>query len=280
MKIAYCGFDFFHSCLRYLLEAGHEVQRIYSFPCDGRFNFNTYVKEMARNRGIPFSLKPVNDNDIRAMEKQGVELLLTAGYQYKIPDLSASGIKGLNIHPTLLPVGRGVWPLPWLILKQHHASGVTLHKLSNEMDAGDILLQHHFELDSTENLETLSCKVQLMAADMLKQVMGDIDGYWQRASAQQGEVSVWPMPAMEDRYLDWQRPIKEIDRIARAFGKFGSCCHFNNRMWWVYDLKAWPLVHDYAPGSVVHRTSTETVIAAVDGLVCLRYFQQGEDQSI
>lgn len=280
MKIAYCGFDFFHTCLRYLLQAGHEVHRVYSFPCDGHFNFNTYVKEMARNRRIPFSVKPVSAADIQALEQQGVELLISAGYQYKIPDLSASSIKGINIHPTLLPTGRGVWPLPWIILKQLPTSGVTLHKLSNEMDGGDIVLQRSFSVDASENLETLSCKVQLLAVEMLKQVMEDVGTYWQQATAQQGEVSVWPMPAMQDRYLDWQQSITDIDRIARAFSKFGSCCHFDNKMWWVYDVRVWSTLHDYEPGSVVHRTNTETVIAASDGLVCLRYFQQGESQSV
>jgi methionyl-tRNA formyltransferase len=276
MKIAYCGYDFFHTCLRTLLDAGHEVHRIYSFPCDGRFNFNTYIREIARNRGIPFSVKPITAVDIQTLKQQGVELLLTAGYQYKIPDLSGTPIKGINIHPTLLPAGRGVWPLPWIILKQLASSGVTVHKLSNEIDAGDILLQDSFTIDATENLETLSCKVQLMAVDLLKQVMENIAHCWQQASVQQGEVSHWPMPGMQDRYLDWQQSISDIDRIARAFSKFGSCCHFDNKMWWVHDLNVWRTAHDYTPGAVVHRTNTETVIAASDGLVCLRYFQQGD----
>ena len=277
MKIAYCGFDFFHACLRHLLEAGHEIHRLYSFPCDGRFNFNTYVRELARGRRIPFSVKPVTADDIHVLEQKGVELLLTAGYQYKIPDLSASSIKGINIHPTLLPTGRGVWPLPWVILNKLSRSGVTLHKLSNEMDGGDILLQHGFNVDATENLETLSCKVQLLAVDLLKQVMENIDSCWQQAAPQQGEASAWPMPGMNERYLDWQQSITDIERIARAFGKFGSCCHFDNKMWWVYDLSVWSTAHGQAPGTVVHRTNTETVIAASDGLVCLRYFQQGDN---
>jgi methionyl-tRNA formyltransferase len=277
MKIAYCGYDFFHTCLRGLIEDGHEIVRIFSFPCDGRFNYNAYIKQIAASRSIPVSEEPVNAQIVQALQEQGVELLITAGYQYKIPDLDQSGIRGINIHPTLLPDGRGVWPLPWVILKNYQRSGVTIHKLSGRWDAGDILLQQEYPVSDNELLESLSCKTQMLAATMLKHVLQNFDNLWNQAQPQQEQnSSYWPMPGSKERYIDWNMSVEQIDRIVRAFGKFSALASFDDTAWNIYDVAVWPETHNEMPGSKVHVTNTETVIAASDGYVCLRYFEKSE----
>lgn len=280
MKIAYCGYDFFHTCLRYLLDNDHRIVKIFTFPCDRFYNYNDYIKQLAKSKNITVTQSAIADKDIQQLEKNGVECLITAGYSFKVPDLTQTSIKGFNIHPTLLPQGRGVWPLPWIILKQLQQSGVTLHKLSNDWDAGDILLQQSYNVSEGEVLESLSCKIQLLATQLLQQVMENLDHYWSAATPQTGDASLWPMPDMKQRYIDWNMPIKQIDAIVRAFGKFGAYAVFDNTLFNIYDISVWQQLHTDEPGTKVHITNTETVIAASDGLVCLRYFRKCEDQTL
>lgn len=280
MKIAYCGYDFFHTCLRYLLDNKHPIVKIFTFPCDRFYNYNDYIKHIAKTKHIPVTEKAISEKDIKQLEQQGVEYLITAGYSFKVPDLSGSSIKGINIHPTLLPQGRGVWPLPWVILKQLKQNGVTLHKLTKEWDAGDILLQQSYHISNNEVLESLSCKTQILALSLLQQLMENLDSYWNAATPQQGDISMWPMPDLKQRYIEWTMPVKQIETITRAFGKFGALASFDNTLYHIYEVTAWQQQHDYAPGTKVHVTNTETVIAAADGLVCLRYFRQCEDQMV
>jgi methionyl-tRNA formyltransferase len=225
-------------CLRYLLDEGHEIKRVFSFKCDGRFNFNDYVKELAKTAKIPYTERAITEMDIEKLQELGVDCLITAGYSYKIPDLSQTSIKGINIHPTLLPQGRGVWPLPHVILKQLSNSGVTLHKITNEWDGGDILVQQGFSISDSENLESLSARTQMLATTLLKQTLSNLDQLWQQAQAQEGEISNWPMPDSNDRFIRWQMGVEQIDRICRAFGKFSAFAVFEDRLWNVYDLTA------------------------------------------
>lgn len=271
MKIAYCGHDFFHNCLQTLLQDEHEVIKVFTVNTNNENNFNQYILDNCRSRNIPFSLDPINAEDIDRLREQEVEYLVSAAYNYKIPDLSNSGIKGLNLHPTLLPEGRGVWPLPWIILLNHRNSGLTLHKLTEQWDAGDILLQEAFPVDADEILESLSVKCQLLAQKLIRQFFKKPDHYWLKATEQKGG-NYWPMPDQERRHLDWTKTVEELDRIARAFGKFGCFAHFEQQDWMVYSLKVWPQQHNYQCGSVIHRTNTEMIIAAKDGLVSLLYF--------
>jgi methionyl-tRNA formyltransferase len=274
MKIAYCGYDFFHGCLRYLISSGHEILKVFSFECDNRYNFNTYIDEICRQQQIPITQAAITIQDLKQLKEQGCDLVVTAGYRYKVPELNSLSLKGINIHPTLLPVGRGVWPLPWLILTEQLNGGVSIHKLTPQWDAGDILLQSGFNLTPDENLESLSCKTQMYANQALASVMLDFEGNWCNAVAQDESLaSLWPMPQRSHRTLEWSKSVAELDRIARAFGKFGSYAYFNNQWWCVYDLKVWLQQHHEEIGQVVHRSNTEMVVSASDGFVCLRVFE-------
>jgi methionyl-tRNA formyltransferase len=278
MKIAYCGYDFFHSCLRHLIEDGHDVLKVFTFDCDNRFNFNTYVYEICRQQHIPITQAANTPGDLRQLKQQDCELVITAGYRYKVPELTSLDLKGINVHPTLLPVGRGVWPLPWLILTEQAYGGVSIHKLTAEYDAGDILVQQKFPITADENLETLSCKTQMHAtlalAALMRDFHSDFDKKWFNTVAQdETKASLWPMPQRGDRTLQWNKSVLELDRIARAFGKFGSYAYFNDHWWCVYDLKVWQQAHREAVGEVVHKSNTEMVVAASDGYVCLRVFE-------
>lgn len=47
-----------------------------------------------------------------------------------------------NLHPGLLPLGRGMFPVPWAIIDKHSA-GATLHVIDSErVDAGPIVERH------------------------------------------------------------------------------------------------------------------------------------------
>ena len=164
-------------------------------------------------------------------------------------------------------------PLPWVILNSLNQGGVSIHKLTQEFDAGDILQQRSFSLSDHETLESLSAKVQLVAKEVLLEVIHDIDRYWDNARPQGNAVSHWLRPDKAQRTLDWRKSVDELDHICRAFGKSGCYAQFDNKDWIVNGLNAWTQSHHYEIGSVIHRTNTEMIIAASDGLVSLLYFR-------
>ncbi|MDT8384048.1 MAG: formyltransferase family protein [Gammaproteobacteria bacterium] len=246
---------------------------MFTFECDNRFDFNHNITEISRQYSLPLTDRPIGKNDLEQLRQEGCELVITAGYRYKVPDLSSVGIKGINIHPTLLPVGRGPWPLPWTILSGQQRSGVTIHKLTPDFDAGDILVQREFALEANENLESLSAKTQLQAKAMLTDLMDNFTDAWQSARPQGEEYSAWPRPSIADRTLDWNAGVAKLDTLCRAFGKMGCYGKFDGKIWIVYRLVAWPAHHDYESGAVVHQTNTEMIVAAAEGLVSLQYFE-------
>jgi methionyl-tRNA formyltransferase len=273
MKIAYFGYDFFYSCLEHILDAGHEVLGLYTFETDNKYNFNEKVTSLAKSRGVPIKNSKVSVGDLTLLERQECELLVVAAYPYRIP-IGSTVLRGVNVHPSLLPEGRGPWPLPHVILMGLQEGGVSIHKLASKFDSGAVLAQRRFSVDTAnENIETLSCKLQLAAAPLLAGVLAQLDSYWLNAVTQ-GEGSYWPFPSDEDMMLDWNKGVMDIHRVVRAYGKMHSTAEFDGKRWNVSDASVWQEEHRYEPGYVVLRTNREALVAARDGYVCLRIFEE------
>lgn len=278
MKIVYCGHDFFGDCLEEIVNKGHEVLQLFTQASDGVWRFNDKVTTIAQKHNIPvYAKKPTEEMIIDLFKNKGAELLVSAGFKYIIPTPEGVGFKGANVHPALLPVGRGPWPIPVAILKGEKNLGITIHQIMKEMDSGDILMQEAFPLSKDENMESISAKCKMTAKKLIGKLVDNFDYYWQNKTPQGDNAEIWVVPTDDERTLSGEQTVEEFSRTVRAFGKIGAFLSFDDRDWFVYDATCWKEKHDYAPGSVVQKSHGETVLALKDGFACLRFFNERID---
>ena len=274
-KIAFLGYDFFYSCFETLVENNYTIQWLYTIETDNVVNFNNKIVAKAKEIGAEISFNKITKNEIKKLKESGCDLIISAAYPYRLPVENNSPYM-VNIHPSLLPIGRGPWPLPIVILKGLSESGVTIHKVAEEFDAGDILIQKSFPILKDENLETLSVRSQIVARDLLIELLSNFDDKWKNCKPQ-GSGEYWPMPTFDDRTLNWDLPVAEIDRVARAFGKFDSLATFDSKDWVIQDITVWEEKHNFETGRLIHQTNREVLITALDGYVCVRFFSIDPD---
>lgn len=275
MKFVYFGYDFMLPAIKRLIADGHELAGVFSFPVDNIFNFNNETKALAQEHGKPFTLQPAKDKHLQPYIDDGVECFLSAGYPHKIPPIDEKDAYAVNVHPTRLPKGRGLMPIPPIILNNiTDAAGITAHKMTQEFDAGDILVQRQFDLLPTETVETYTAKIAMRAPDMFSELMADLPGLWNNAAKQdQSQATYLKPPTNEERVLSFDNTVEQIDKITRAFGRFGSIVKINERFWVVFDCDVWKEKHDYRPGTAVAKMSREIVIAIKDGFICIKDYQ-------
>lgn len=274
-NVAFLGYDFFYSALEKLIEKGCQIKWLFTCECDNKYNFNTRVLRQAHLTGANISLKRITKSDILNLVENGCDLIVSASYPYKIPVVEKMP-PAINIHPTLLPEGKGPWPLPCVIMQGLKENGVSIHKIDSSFDTGDILLQKKIPVFRNDNLETLSSRSQILAAELLEHLLDNFNSYWENAIPQ-SKGNYWAMPSYEDRELKWSSSIWEIEKTARAFGKFDSLAKFDGLEWIVKDLTVWEENHTFEVGKVIHRTDKEVVISAKDGFVCIRFFEPDPD---
>ncbi len=223
MRIAYLGIDLLKPVLDALLREGCRVLKLFTCPVDNVTEFNTAVLQTARERGIPYTRERITAADLDELAAQGCELLVCAGYYYRVPVTDAFPM--VNFHPTPLPVGRGSWPMPRLILEGAELGGVTAHKMAAEFDTGEILLQERFPLDEREDHQTYMEKVYEAIPGMVRALVSDLPGVL-AAARPQGAGEYWPLPAEEDWTVTPDMDAARADRILRAF--YGYECVYRD----------------------------------------------------
>lgn len=221
MKIVYFGFDLFADCFKTIADMENvEIMALYTFPTDNIFEFNKEVIKIAEEKGIPYFTEKITREKLEEYFNNGCYTTFSAGYIHKIPILDREDFKGINLHPALLPMGRGPWPYPQTILKGLEESGVTIHKITDRFDEGDILIQKEFPINADETLDTLTKKSQELGKELCIKVFSDFDNLWNRAKPQEiGEY--WPEPTDKERTIRENMDIEEAQKIIRAFGSFG-----------------------------------------------------------
>ena len=279
MKVVFFGYDYTLDIAQRLIADGHEIFRIYTFPCDNVFAFNTQTYEFAQHFNIEISENKIKEHNIDALLNNGCEIFICAGYPYKIPNIDNEKAYAVNMHPTLLPRARGIMPLPYVIMQENEAAGFTVHKLTPEFDKGDILYSKAIPIDATTDVETLAAKIAIQAPEAISNIVNDIEKLWKGATPQnEAEASSYGVPSEEMRSISWSDDIEKILLKSRAFGRYGVTTTITNNMGEtqklaVFQLSAWKENHEYESGRLFRSSSREIIISIKDGFACLKEFQ-------
>lgn len=227
MDLLYFGYDFYADCLCALLKDGSiRVHHVYTFPCDGIFESHQRLDAIAQRHGVAVSEVPPSSEELSDFFRTHAEgLVVCAGYPWRIPAEQVEGFRGINLHPSILPEGRGPWPFPYVILQGCTQSGITIHKLAAGFDRGEILAQTIFPVASDETLITLSEKSQAAAPQLLENCLQNFSRLWENAIPQR-EGSYWPDHSDEDRVILSSMTAEEADRRLRAFAGYGVLIRF------------------------------------------------------
>lgn len=222
MKIAYIGIDLFLPALEHLKKINCEIVEIFTCPTDNFTEFNTGIIAFAQKYSVPCKTERITTEDFDRLLNKGCEAVICAGYYYKIPVYES--IPTVNIHPSLLPYGRGSWPMPYDILYGNKKSGVTIHKITSGFDEGEILLQKEFLLSENENHDTLMQKVYDVLIKMLNVLVSDFDFLYFNATSQKGKAIYFPVPDKKMCTVNAKTDVKEADKVFRAF--YGYECYY------------------------------------------------------
>jgi len=184
----------------------------------------TVAATLARN-SIPFveATGLVASDFFRLIERYAVDLLLSIGYPRFLPTavLEKPPGGGVNVHPSLLPRYRGPSPVFWQIALGEEESGVTLHRMTAEVDAGPILLQVKTRIVPEETTGALYLRLARLAASLLPEALTRLEtGALPERQPDFGIGSTQRRFQNEDSLIDWSQPAEDLARLVRACSPF------------------------------------------------------------
>lgn len=153
------------------------------------------------------------------------DLIVVAAYGRILPrtmlDLPQYGC--INVHASLLPKYRGAAPIQWAIARGEIHSGVTIMQISEQMDAGDILLQKQVALAPDETGGSLHNKLATLGAAALSEALALFkQGKLSATPQNEEDVTYAPMLKKEDGQIDWTQDAVSIEQRIRAFHPWPS----------------------------------------------------------
>ena len=146
----------------------------------GRGMKNSYspVKKTALRLNIPI-LQPISlrDNDaFEIIEASNADILIVAAYGLIIPSniLALFPMGCYNVHASLLPRWRGAAPIHRAIEAGDKATGVTIMKVVEKLDAGPMLISKSIDLDKNITTGEVTKNLANIGAILMKQIVSSI----------------------------------------------------------------------------------------------------------
>jgi methionyl-tRNA formyltransferase len=179
------------------------------------------VKREAHARGLRVTeIDSFRDEAARDIADPRPDLLVVVSFGLIIPKwfLDLPTVGAINVHPSLLPRYRGPSPLQWVIRNGEKETGITIMKMSERMDAGDILLQESTPIGQEEDAALLSDRLSLRASEILPAVVEDAIAHGLAEGVPQDDekATYTPMITKEMGKIDWNASSTEIVRQVRA----------------------------------------------------------------
>ncbi|MBO4480009.1 MAG: methionyl-tRNA formyltransferase [Alphaproteobacteria bacterium] len=122
----------------------------------------------------------------------------------------------INLHPSLLPLYRGPSPIKTAILNGDTESGVCLMRMTEELDAGDILMCQKFNIEIDDTNEVIEKHVSEIGSKMILEYMKNPNKY--PPIKQSGKIVYTAKIGVYDEIIDWEKSPIEIHNLVRALG--------------------------------------------------------------
>jgi Formyl transferase len=159
-----------------------------------------------------FTVRIVGDEliDLDNVDFANVSLAVIFGYGHRIAERHLNKADFINLHGSLLPLARGPHPHIWNWI-DGEPHGVTIHKMTAEIDKGPIIVQRKVELEPWENsINSTMYALVDAATELFRENWNDL------AEGSFALKSMDPQSGSSHRLKDTQRIRDVVNRFADA----------------------------------------------------------------
>lgn len=194
------------------------------------------TKVMAQNKNIPiYQPDDASGKDsINYLKKLNADLFVVVafGQILKKEILNIPKTYSVNIHGSLLPKYRGAAPTNWAIINGEKVNGITIIKMNEKMDEGEIILKKEISIDAEDTNITLSEKLSDLGAEALIETIDLIQSGSAILTPQENSQATHaPKLKKEDGLINWSEPAVKIhDKVRGLLPWPGAYTYFNGKI--------------------------------------------------
>ena len=238
-KIIFMGTPMFAvPILKSLYQNGFPINLVYTQPPQksqrGHKINNSPVQGISETLNIDFrspqSLKN-NEEEYKFLKSFNADLAIVVAYGQIIPKefLSLTKKGFINIHASLLPKWRGAAPIQRSIMNQDEETGISIMKITEELDSGPISNTYKIKLDHNLNAQEISEKLSFLAAEKILDNVDEIlDGKSNFIEQDHSKATYAKKIIKSEGIINWgDEPSKIIGKINGLFPSPGAFFNYN-----------------------------------------------------
>ncbi len=213
--------------LQSMIDTGFPVDMVFSLDEKVSNGVSGYypIHETAEKNHIPYTkfTKINSEENIRIIEEIQPDYIFVIGLSQLIPQRMIDVAKEyvIGFHPTPLPKFRGRAVMVWQLLLNVKESAVTLFRIDEGMDSGDILGQESYYLDENDYAEDAERKYAEALSKLAPRVLNSLkDGTMTPVKQNEAEATYCLIRREEDGHLAWnEQDVKELHTLIRAVSR-------------------------------------------------------------
>ena len=266
----------FAACsLKKLIECGYDIPLVVTQP-DRKGNRNKMilspVKQLALGNGIEVA-QPVrlrkDEELIEKLREIAPDMIVVAAFGQILPAavLEIPRLGCINVHGSLLPDLRGASPMHAAILKGLDESGITIMRMEEGLDTGDMISKVKCDIRGM-NITEVSAVLAEAGAELLAETIPHIaDGTAVYEKQDESQSTYATMISKKDGFTDFSEPADIIERKIRAYTEWPACySYLDGQQIKFYKAEAlMDLVADGEPGTVSEACKDYYIINCGEG---------------
>ncbi len=245
MKIIFFGTSSFAvSALKTLASSRHQLLAVVTAADKrkgrGRILSSSPVKVFAQKRRLALS-QPSNLQDtafVRFLKNKGADLFVVCAYGKILTKeiLQIPRTYAVNLHASLLPKHRGAAPVNSAMSKGDKESGVTVFKMDEQMDRGEIILQKRIIIGNSDTAVSLGAKLSKIGAELALEAIDMIERGRATLTVQDERgATTAPKLRKTDGLINWKEQAAQIHNRIRGLQPWpGAFTYLDNKI-----LKIW-----------------------------------------
>ena len=226
------------------------------------------IESLAISNQIPVHLpKKIDEKEIDLLTKIAPDIIIVAAYGLFLPpkiiDLPKFGC--LNIHPSLLPKYRGPSPVISTILSDEKATGVSIIKINNKLDAGPMLKSQIVNRICNETAYDLTKRLFSIGSELLIDIIPRwIKNEISPISQKESDATFTKKITKSDGEIKWNLSSKEIYLKTLAYNPWPK-----TYSWWngkriiltKMQLTSTKENNNVAPGTIIRTSSNKIAVS-------------------
>ena len=287
MRIVFAGTPKFAvKSLSVLNQSEHEVVAVYCQPDrpKGRGKVLTAcpVKIFAEENNL-LVIQPEDLKDKQSQTRLALlnpDIMVVAAYGQILPKavLQIPKLGCLNIHASLLPRWRGAAPIERAILEGDKETGISIMKMNEGLDTGDILIEKKCTISNHETAQTLHDTLSNKGANAILETLNIFPTL--KARPQQNNNATYAEKVTKDEaQIDWHQSAEQISRVIRAFNPRpiaytnAMAKQFKNRVLRIIEAEVLNRQTTNSPGEVIKYDKDVCYVATSSGVISLKKVQ-------